>query len=80
VTAGEQAGQVDPGAGDDLLRRAQDIVRTAQDGHGQDVDHKFADLQKKVDELASKGKITGSSQASIRQAVQSLGEALGLTG
>ena len=80
VTAGEQADQVDPGAGDDLLRRAQDIVRTAQDGHGQDVEHKFADLQKKVDELASKGKITGSSQASIRQAVRSLGEALGLTG
>ena len=80
VTVGEQASQVDSSAGDDLLRRAQDIVRTAQDGHGQDVEHKFADLQKKVDELASKGKITGSSQASIRQAVQSLGEALGLTG
>src|SRR6266545_4017882 len=56
VTAGEQAGQVDSSAGDDLLRRAQDIVRTAQDGHGPDAEHKFADLQKKVDEQASKGK------------------------
>src|SRR5207249_3259646 len=40
VTAGEQAGQVDHGAGDDLLRRAQDLVRSSQDGHGEDTQHK----------------------------------------
>jgi hypothetical protein len=65
------------GAGNQILHRAQDIVRTAQDGHVDDALHKLSDLQKKVDELVAMGKITSASRAAaIRNAIQALGQAL----
>jgi hypothetical protein len=77
VSAGEQAGQVNSGGGNQILRGAQDIVRTAQDGHVDDALHKLSDLQKKVDELVQMGKITSASRAvAIRNAIQALGQAL----
>jgi serine/threonine protein kinase len=77
VTAGEQAGQVDPGGGDDILHRAQDIVRKAQAGHLDDALHKLSELQMKVNQLVQMGKITSASRAAaIRNAVQALGQAV----
>ena len=77
VTAGEQAGQVNPGGGNQILHGAQDIVRTAQDRHVDDALHKLSDLQKMVDELVQTGKITSASRAAaIRNAVHALGQTL----
>jgi len=80
VTAGEQQGEVDKGAGDDILHRAQDVVRASQDGHDDDAAKKLSDLDRKVDELAQKGKIASPERAdAIRAAIARLAAALGVS-
>ena len=73
----EQGESVNHDAGNQILHGAQDIVRTAQDGHVDDALHKLSDLQKMVDELVQTGKITSASRAAaIRNAVHALGQTL----
>ncbi len=80
VTEGERQGEVDHGAGDDILHRAQDAARASQDGHSEDAAKKLSELDRKVDELVEKGKITSEGRAdAIREAIAALAGALGVS-
>ena len=80
VTEGERQGEVDQGAGDDILHRAEDVVRASQDGHTEEAAKKLSDLDRKVDELAQKGKIASPERAdAIRAAIARLAAALGVS-
>jgi Protein kinase domain len=71
ILAGQQQGTIDP-AGEDLLHQAEDVVRAAQEGHGNDLGKRLEELERKVDELIREGKISPSAAGGVRQAVTRL--------
>lgn len=79
VMAGERQGTVDHAA-EDVLHRAEDVVHAVQDGRGEDARNKLADLERKVDELISKGKIWPPTAIQVRRAVARLGRAVAASG
>jgi eukaryotic-like serine/threonine-protein kinase len=68
ISAGQQQGTVDNSA-EDVLKQAEEVLRGAQEGKGEDVDKKLQDLQRKTDEQIDKGKIRG--QPLVRSARRS---------
>ena len=68
ISAGQQQGTIDNSA-EDLLKQAEEALRTAQEGKGEDADKKLQDLQRKTDEQIDKGKIRGPAADQVRQAV-----------
>jgi ElaB/YqjD/DUF883 family membrane-anchored ribosome-binding protein len=68
ISAGQQEGTVDNSA-EHLLKQAEEVLRTAQEGKGEDADKKLRDLQRKADEQIDKGKIRGPAADQVRQAV-----------
>ena len=66
VSAGQQQGTIDNSA-EDLLKQAEEALRAAQEGKGEDADKKLQDLQRKTDEQIDKGKIRGPAADQIRQ-------------
>ncbi len=75
ITAGERQGTIDPAA-EDLLQKAEDLVRAVDEGHGDDARKKFEELERKVDELIREGKISAAAAGGVRQAVAELGRAV----
>jgi hypothetical protein len=55
-------------------------VRAAQEGHGDDLGKKLEELERKVDELIRKGKISPSAAGGVRQAVTQFSEAVARSG
>ena len=68
IGAGQQQGTVDNSA-EDVLKQAEEVLRGAQEGKGEDVDKKLQDLQRKTDEQIDKGKIRGQAAGQVRKAV-----------
>jgi hypothetical protein len=75
ISAGRQEGTIDNSA-EDLLKQAEEALRTAQEGKGEDVDKKLQDLQRKTDEQVDKGKIRGPAADQVRQAVAQFSQAV----
>jgi hypothetical protein len=75
ISAGQQQGTVDNSA-DDLLKQAEEVLRGAQEGKGEDVDKKLQDLQRNTDEQIAKGKIRGPAAGQVRQAVAQFSQAV----
>jgi eukaryotic-like serine/threonine-protein kinase len=68
ISTGQQQGTIDNSA-EDLLKQAEEALRAAQEGKGEDADKKLHDLQRKTDEQIDKGKIRGPTADQVRQAV-----------
>lgn len=68
ISTGQQQGTIDNSA-EDLLKQAEEALRAAQEGKGEDADKKLHDLQRKTDEQIDKGKIRGPAADQVRQAV-----------
>jgi hypothetical protein len=75
ISAGQQQGTVDNSA-EDLLKQAEEALRAAQEGKGEDADKKLQDLQRKTDEQIDKGKIRGLAAGQVRQAVAQFSQAV----
>ncbi|MDF2741563.1 MAG: serine/threonine protein kinase [Actinomycetia bacterium] len=75
ISAGQQQGTVDNSA-EELLKQAEEVLRGAQEGKGEDVDKKLLDLQRKTDEQIAKGKIRGPAAGQVRQAVAQFSQAV----
>ena len=79
VTAARQQGTADHEA-EDLLHLANDLAKALQegqgDGKGEDAQKKLAELERKVDELISKGRIRFPATTQIRQAIAELAQAV----
>jgi serine/threonine protein kinase len=75
ISTGRQEGTIDNSA-EDLLKQAQEALRTAQEGKGEDADKKLQGLQRKTDEQVDKGKIRGPAVDQVRQAVAQFGQAV----
>src|SRR5829696_4257001 len=75
ISAGRQDGTIDNSA-EDLLKQAEEALRTAQEGKGEDADKKLQDLQRKTDEQVDKGKIRGPAADQVRQAVAQFSQAV----
>ena len=73
ISAGQQQGTIDNSA-EDLLKQAEEALRTAQEG--KDADKKLQDLQRKTDEQIDKGKIRGPAADQVRQAVTRFSQAV----
>jgi eukaryotic-like serine/threonine-protein kinase len=68
ISTGQQQGTIDNSA-EDLLKQAEEALRAAQEGKGEDADKKLHDLQRKTDEQIDKGKIRGPAADQVRRAV-----------
>ena len=75
ISAGQQQGTIDHSA-EDLLKQAEEALRTAQEGKGEDADKKLQDLQRKTDEQIDKGKIRGPAADQVRQAFTRFSQAV----
>ncbi len=75
IRAGRQQGTVDNSA-EDLFKQAEEALRAAREGKGEDADKKVQDLQRKTDEEIDKGKIRGPAADQIRQAVARFSQAV----
>ena len=75
IRAGQQQGTVDNSA-EDLLKQAEEALRAAQEGKGEDADKKLQDLQRRTDEQIDKGKIRGPAADQVRQAVAQFSQAV----
>jgi hypothetical protein len=75
ISAGQQQGIVDNSA-EELLKQAEEVLRGAQEGKGEDVGKKLQDLQRKTDEQIAKGKIRGPAAGQVRQAVAQFSQAV----
>jgi ABC-type transporter Mla subunit MlaD len=75
VTAARQQGTADQQT-EDLLHQADDLAKALQEGQGddegEDAHKKLAELERKVDELISKGRIRSPATSQIRQAIAEL--------
>jgi hypothetical protein len=56
--------------------QAEEALRAAQEGKGEDADKKLQVLQRKTDEQIDKGKIRGPAADQIRQAVAQFSQAV----
>jgi eukaryotic-like serine/threonine-protein kinase len=75
ISTGQQQGTIDNSA-EDLLKQAEEALRAAQEGKGEDADKKLQDLQRKTDEQIDKGKIRGLAAGQVRQAVAQFSQAV----
>ena len=75
ITIGQQQGSVDNSA-QNLLKQAEEVLRTADEGKAEDVDKKLQGLQRKTDEQIDKGKIRGPAVGQVRQAVVQFNQAV----
>ena len=77
--AGERQGAIDSAA-EDLVKKAEDVVRAVQEGHADEVGNKLDELERKVDELVRERKISPSAVGGVRQAVAQLAGAVQRSG
>jgi hypothetical protein len=79
VAAARQQGTVDQEA-QDLLHQVDDLEKALREGKGNDkgekADKKLAELDRKVEELISKGKLRPPATTQIQQAVAQLAQAV----
>jgi hypothetical protein len=79
IAAARQQGTVDQEA-EDLLHQVDDLKKALREGKGNDkgekADKKLAELDRKVEELISKGKIRPPATTQIQQAVAELAQAV----
>jgi serine/threonine-protein kinase len=69
LTGGVMAGTVDPRANEELVNKAQDVVKAIQDGHDDDARKKLRELDQNTEELIAAGEIGPTAAGPVRQAV-----------
>jgi eukaryotic-like serine/threonine-protein kinase len=77
ITGGVASGEVQPQVAADLLHAVDDLQAQLLRGHTKPLEHKIADLQRRVDHYAGDGTITPARAQIIGQAIANLQPAVG---
>jgi hypothetical protein len=75
VGAARQQGSADKEA-EDLLHRADELANAVQEGKGEEVQKKLAELERKLEDLIDGGKVRPPATTQLRRAVAELAQAV----